>query len=189
MLKLKMFFVGVFFSLVLSASVFAGVSADDVTVMPVHNTSKFFVSFTESVAPQEVTIRIRSANGNLIFTDKLATDKVTKVYDMAEYGKKAYRVEIVGADFIIKKSVELGKTAGFEAKVNQHENYIQLLYSSRDAELAIYLKDAEGNVLYQGNGEFGKYQQSFDISKLPAGKYTLKVTNGEQIFEEKFEVK
>ncbi len=189
MLKFKLFIAGVFLSFALNVAVFAGVDADDVTVMPVHNTSKFFVSFAESVVPQKVTITIRTLDGNLIYVDKLDTDKVTKVYDMSEYGKKTYQVVISGADFTLTKQVELGKTQGFDAQVIKGTDRIELNYLSRDSELAIYLKDQNGNILYQGNGAFGKYQQAFDISKLPVGKYTLKVTNGEQVFEESFEVK
>lgn len=184
-----MFIVSVFFSLALMVSVFAGVDEDDITVMPVHNTSKFYVSFADDVEAQDVLIKIRREDGSLIYTDILVTDKVTKVYDMSEYGKGVYQVDIEGMDFTITKKVELGKKSGFDAKIVQENDHIELIYLSRDADLDIYLKDDSGNVLYHGDGKFGKYQQAFDISHLPKGNYSLKVTNGEQVFEEFFEVK
>lgn len=188
MQKLKMFVLGVFFSLAVNVAVFAGVEEDDITVMPVHNTSKFFVSFADDIDPQMVTIRIKSKSGVLLFSEKMETGKVTKVYDMTEHGKGVYQVDIQGADFKISKKVELGKKAGFEAQVKRYDDHIELSYLSRDADLDIYIKDLEGNVLYHGAGTFGKYQRSFDVSHLPAGEYSLKVTNGDQIFEEFFEV-
>ncbi len=187
-MKTVQFFIVGCIALFFSTTVLAGIDQDDVMVLPIHQTSKFYVSFAQDVEAQKVAIKIKKTDGTLIYADQMLTDQVTKIYDMAEYGKGTFVVEIIGADFKLTKQVEIGKIGKFDAQIVRQQGHVDLIYLSNAQNLDIYFKDEKGNVLYKGTGKFGKYRQAFDIQHLPKGTYTLKVTNGEQVFEEDFEV-
>lgn len=187
MTNLKLFIIGCV-ALLLSSATYANVEDGDVTVLPIFKTVKFYVSFANDIETQKVSIKIRDAKGTLIYADHMST-QTNKVYDMAEYGKGKFMIEIIGEDFKLVKEVEVGKVGDFNARIIQTKERVDLIYLSKAQELDIYLKDKEGNILYEGTGKFGKYRQPFNIQNLPSGTYTLKVTNGKQVFEEDFQVK
>lgn len=148
---------------------------------------KFYLSFPEATVVEKVSVKIRRADtGKLLFSDHITTD-MGRLYNLRMYGSGNYEVEVSSETETESRTLSLGEGdfVPLEANVRFQKDRFEVIYlneSGKDVHITLFDQKDRSVLSLTENAQ--KYRRSFDLSKLEKGHYTLRISDGKEVFEE-----
>jgi Secretion system C-terminal sorting domain len=180
----------------LSLNVLEAVAGEEFayTLHPLNNSTKLYFGFNANPQHLPVEVRIKDQAGVVLHRETMSADKAAKVFDFQKLGRGVYLIEIKNGDFIQTKEVQIGEAVAedlWTAKLSPmiKEGSIEVSYLNNNEVVTVRIIDADGNDVYHETSSIKAYRRKFNVSKLKAGSYTVKVAHGENSYEQSYTVR
>ena len=168
-------------------------AADKVEVAK-NNRTSVVIEATETRQGDEVMIR--NQRGDIIYREQLdASRTYKKIFQFSLFDNGVYIIsfendEKVTHYNVIKKNkgiklIEVNKNLnGFEPIVKRNGEMAHIFFTNADLkDVELRITDDSGEILSSSNfDEELIIKRSYDLSRLPSGKYSLRINVGEQSF-------
>ncbi len=168
-------------------------AADKVEVAK-NNKTSVVIEATETKSGDEVMIR--NQRGDVIYREQLdASGTYKKIFQFSLFDNGVYIISFENDDKVahynvIKedkgiKLLEVNKDLnGFEPIVKRNDELAHIFFTNANLQnVELLITDASGEILSSSNfDEELIIKRSYDLSRLPSGKYSLMINVGDQSF-------
>ncbi|MDW7694297.1 hypothetical protein R9C00_06075 [Flammeovirgaceae bacterium SG7u.111] len=162
------------------------------SIYAVNNSQKIRVAYEQSNAAR-VTVKIYDKEMNLIFTDVNNNKALQKRnYDMSKVGNGEYVVKIVAADYTTIHRVNVGSEtkSNYSAFLPQKalNNKVRVAFQHATSPVRLSILNDEGKALYSKSVSAENFSNVFDMSTLNKGRYTIRISSGNDVKEQVYNV-
>jgi hypothetical protein len=165
------------------------------TVLPLKNTSRVLFSCPKNNAAK-MKVSIKDGEGQLLHTETLRGGAdMARVYDLSNVQAKKFVFEVSAdgqaantREVTIKGMPETNLVMRVSAAGGEGFAHLSYFNNFDNATVHIRVTDAQGEEVHSSYTTSEDYYRFFDMSKLPAGKYTFVLTTGNQEVKETFEL-
>ncbi len=176
-----------------------GIAGGEVKVKPSKEKSKAIVSLDDFDA-QKVTLSIENEDQNLIFYSKYIGNpsEYKKLFDFSQLDDGKYVILVNSSNEVIEKPIVIKNS---EIVLEEESKVLyRPVFRVKDKALLVFHNnkslDSYKINFYDGDGKFfsdetkdSSISRKYNFSHLPSGSYTVVVSNSEDFYSHRFEIK
>jgi hypothetical protein len=163
--------------------------------------SESFILNLKKSGVKKVNVRIMDNDGNTLLTQRINTKKKEAVkYNMSELPSGKYSIIVEDKQRLVKHEVVLhentqridvldAKTIYKPVFINGKQFVDLNMLQTNDSAIKVSITDTSGITVFSETIEStGSIQKRYNVSKMPAGSYTIQVVTCGERFDETFRI-
>ena len=141
---------------------------------------------------KNVHIQIKDESGSVIFKENVSKPNGRRKYDLRNLPDGQYMIEISNSQKIITRNFNVNGSkvvlsedvqTVFKPVINWSDRNLEINLLSSGKDVVISILDDDANEIFKQNHNTMSIHRRYDISSLPKGEYTVKVTTAGRTFE------